>query len=107
MVESAKDGSMVKLFAGDKEIAPIVIAALVTAGGGIVEGIIKCFSGISTETKRGKIPIGNLRLIIEMLTCCYAIVSHTRSSSHSHPTLCQRSSSHFNLRLGDKVKENR
>ena len=69
MVESAKDGSMGKLFAGDKEIAPLIAAALITAGSHIIAAIIECFSGISTvETPRGKIPIGDLRLGDNVLT---------------------------------------
>ena len=69
MVESAKDGSMEKLFAGGKESVfpyilcdprPCVCVLTDTCG---------CFSGISTvETKRGKIPIGDLRLGDNVLT---------------------------------------
>ena len=57
MVESAKDGSMEKLFSGDKEFIQWIIPACLLA----VD--CSCFSGISTvETPRGKIPIGDLRL---------------------------------------------
>ena len=64
MVESAKDGSMEKLFAGGKEsIPPLTLPYICDPGP------CTCFSGISTvETKRGKIPIGDLRLGDNVLT---------------------------------------
>ena len=67
MMESAKDGSMEKLFAGGKEsVNPCDWPSKVPCGpvgGGV------CFSGISSvETPRGKIPIGDLRLGDNVLT---------------------------------------